>query len=60
MQPTNEDICKQLLAALPREFYGSIELNFHKGILMWAKTTTTQKFNPERATAETNNDYHRK
>jgi hypothetical protein len=60
MQQTNEEICKQLLAKLPHDFYGSIELNFHKGILMWAKTIITTKFNPERATAETNNDYLRK
>jgi hypothetical protein len=51
MATSNEDICKLLLASLPTDFYGSIELNFHKGILMWASTTSTQKFNPERATA---------
>jgi hypothetical protein len=55
MPQSNEEICKHLLASLPRDFYGSIELNFHKGTLMWAKTVTTQKFNPERSTAEASN-----
>ena len=49
---TNKQIVEELLANLPREFYGQIELNFHKGTIMWAKTVTTCKFNPERATAE--------
>jgi hypothetical protein len=56
---TNEDIVRQLLTAIPREFYGTIELNFHRGTLMWAKTSTTQKFNPERTTAEATNELHR-
>jgi hypothetical protein len=52
MATSNEDICKQLLASLQPDFYGKIELNFHKGTIMWASTTSTQKFNPERSTAE--------
>lgn len=49
---TNRKICEELLANLPRDFYGQIELNFHKGTIMWAKTIMTRKFNPERDTAE--------
>lgn len=52
MALSNDDICKQLLASLPRDFYGSIELSFVKGAIMQSKTTTSQKYNPEARSPE--------
>lgn len=58
MATSNEDICKQLLACLPPDFYGSIELAFVKGAIMQSKTITSKKYNPEARPPEY--DYHRK
>jgi hypothetical protein len=53
----NKQICEEILASLPREFYGSVELNFCKGQLVYCKTTTTRKFNPEPMTAGATNEH---
>jgi hypothetical protein len=55
---TNKQICDELLASLPSDFYGSIELSFVKGAIMQSKTTTSKKYNPEAKAPEY--DYHRK
>ena len=44
---TNIQICEELLASLPPDFYGSIELSFVKGAVMQSKTITSKKYNPE-------------
>lgn len=44
---SNRQIIEEILASLPREFYGQVELNFHRGAILYCKTTTTKKFNPE-------------
>jgi hypothetical protein len=49
---TNEDICHELLAALPPGFYGSVELSFVKGTIMQSKTITSKKYNPEAKSPE--------
>jgi hypothetical protein len=55
---TNKQICEQLLASLPTDFYGSIELSFVKGAIMQSKTTTSKKYNPEAKAPEY--EHHRK
>jgi hypothetical protein len=55
---SNEQICEELLASLPPDFYGSIELSFVKGAIMQSKTTASKKYNPEAKTPEY--DYRRK
>lgn len=57
---SNEQIFKEVLAGLPTDFYGSVELNFHKGKIMQSKTTTSKKYNPESKTTEAVSDYSRK
>ena len=49
---TNAEIVAEVLKDLPPNFYGSVELNFHKGQIMQSKTTTSRKFNPEQKSAE--------
>jgi hypothetical protein len=49
---TNTEIVHSILNSLPLDFYGHIELAFHKGSIMQAKTITSKKFNPEQKTAE--------
>ena len=44
---SNRQIVEEILACLPRDFYGQVELNFHRGLILYCKTTTTKKFNPE-------------
>jgi hypothetical protein len=44
---SNKQILEEILASLPREFYGQVELNFHRGAILYCKTITTKKFNPE-------------
>ena len=56
----NEQIFKDVLAGLPAEFYGNVELSFHKGKIMQSKTTTSKKYNPESKSTEANNDHSRK
>lgn len=56
---TNKEICEQILASLPREFYGQVELSFHKGLLMQSKTTISKKYNPEAKSPEATNGYNR-
>jgi hypothetical protein len=55
---SNKQICEELLASLPPDFYGSIELSFVKGAIMQSKTTASKKYNPEAKTPEY--DYRRK
>ena len=55
---TNKQICEELLASLPPDFYGSIELSFVKGAIMQSKTTSSRKYNPEAKAPEY--DYRRK
>jgi hypothetical protein len=58
MMTSNKQICEELLASLPPDFYGSIELSFVKGTIMQSKTTTSRKYNPEAKPPEY--DYRRK
>ncbi len=53
---TNQEIVAEVLKDLPPNFYGSVELNFHKGQIMQSKTTTSRKFNPEQKSAESTYD----
>jgi len=52
---TNQQIVQELLKDLPSEFYGSVELSFHKGRIMQSKTVTSRKFNPEQNSAGSQN-----
>ena len=58
MQQTNDEICRQPIASLPPDFYGSIELSFVKGAIMQSKTITSKKYNPKARSPEY--DYHHK
>ena len=54
----NKEICEELLASLPPDFYGSIELSFVKGTVMQSKTISSKKYNPEAKSPEY--DYRRR
>ena len=52
----NKHICDDMLANLPTEFYGTVELSFHKGRIMQSKTVISKKYNPESKPTEDRND----
>jgi hypothetical protein len=56
----NKQICDDMLTELPDEFYGTVELSFHKGRIMQSKTVISKKYNPESKTTEARNDNPRK
>jgi hypothetical protein len=54
---TNEEVVVESLRTLPAEFYGTVELQFHRGLITHTKTVSTKKFNASNATSrEDSND----
>jgi hypothetical protein len=55
---SNLELISGEIAALPENFYGTVELRFHNGLLAIVQTTSSKKFNEylDRSSRKVTND----